>query len=268
MTVYADILVIVNLYIDFFLLWCAQSFLGLRTRVRRLVLGALLGGVLSLTALLPIEAPALSLLLTLGTAFAVTAAAFAPLRLPLFLRAAVCFFACTLGLAGFFLLLLRFFAPKNVAVLGSVLYFDLSPALLFCFTIGAYFVFWGARKLFPRDTGALRCRSILIEHRGVKIKVCAKADSGCALREPFSGLPVLLCEAKKLSGISPAPEERRVIPFESVGGGGMLSGFRAEHVFLEPEHTPLACYIALCERPLSAGQFDALYNPDQFPNLS
>lgn len=268
MTVYADILVIVNLYIDFFLLWGTRKFLELPTRTRRLVLGALLGGVLSLTALLPTEAPALSLLLTLGTAFAVTAAAFAPLQLPLYFRATVCFFACTLGLAGFFLLLLRFFAPRNVAVLGSVLYFDLSPALLFGFTLGAYLVFWGAKKLFPRSTEALRCRKIAIEHRGVKVEVTAKADSGCALREPFSGLPVLLCEAEKLSAISPAPEERRVIPFTSVGGGGVLSGFRAEQVYFEPEHAPFSCYIALCEKPLSSGQFDALYNPDQFPNLS
>ena len=268
MTVYADILVIVNLYIDFFLLWCARKFLDLHTKTRRLVLGALLGGVLSLTALLPVESPALSLLLTLGTALAVTAAAFLPLKLPLFLRATVCFFACTLGLAGFFLLLLRFFTPKNVAVLGSVLYFDLSPVLLFCFTGGAYLVIWGGRKLFPRDTGTLRCRKIVIEHGGVKAEVYAKADSGCALREPFSGLPVLLCEQRKLEKLSPAPQERRVIPFESLGGGGMLSGFRAQQVFFEPEHIPLSCYIALSETPLSSGQFDALYNPDQFPNLS
>ena len=267
MTVYADILVITNLYIDFFLLWCARKFLGLPTKTRRLVLGAVFGGLLSLTALLPVESPPLSLLLTLGTALAVTAAAFAPLKLPLFLRAAVCLFACTMGLAGFFLLLLRFFTPKNVAVLGSVLYFDLSPALLFFFTVAAYLVFLGGRKLFPRDTGTLRCRKISIEHGGMKAEVYAKADSGCALREPFSGLPVLLCERQKLSALSPAPNERRVIPFESVGGKGLLSGFRAEHVYFEPEHIPLSCYIALSEQPLSSGQFDALYNPDQFQNI-
>lgn len=267
MTIYADILVIVNLYIDFFLLWCVRKFLGLQAKPRRLVLGALTGGALSLTALLPIEAPILSLLLGLSTALLVTAAAFAPMKPALFFRAMVCFFACTLGLAGFFLLLLRFFTPKNMAVLGSVLYFDISPAMLFCFTVGAYLVFWGARKLFPPGTGALRCRWLLIEHHGASAKVYAKADSGSALREPFSGLPVILCQAEKLNGITPAPEELRVIPCETVNGSGLLPAFRAQRVLAEPEATPLACYVALCKNPLSAGQFDALYNPDQFPSL-
>ena len=45
MTVYADVLVIVNLYIDFFLLWCVKKALGLSAKRRRLALGALLGGI-------------------------------------------------------------------------------------------------------------------------------------------------------------------------------------------------------------------------------
>ena len=53
MTVYADVLVIVNLYIDFFLLWCVKKALGLSAKRRRLALGALLGGIVSLAALLP-----------------------------------------------------------------------------------------------------------------------------------------------------------------------------------------------------------------------
>ena len=45
MTVYADVLVIVNLYVDFFLLWATRRVLQLRAKPWRLAAGALVGGL-------------------------------------------------------------------------------------------------------------------------------------------------------------------------------------------------------------------------------
>ncbi len=282
MTIYADILVTVNLYVDFFLLWCVKKFLGLRVRNRRLVLGALAGAALSLTALLPEPPPPVSLILGLLTALAVTAAAFAPLKSRMFWKAAVCFWVFTLLLAGFFLFLLRFFAPKSVAVLGSVVYFDLSPLLLFLFTCGAYLAFSLAQRLLPGRSQSLGCRWLVVENNGAQVRIYAKADTGNALREPFSGLPALVCQAKNLKAAAPAAvlefletgevkadtgqgEGLRLTPFESLGGAGVLPAFRPESVRDEKTGAVLDCYVAACSQPLSAGQFDALYNPDLFP---
>ena len=284
MVIYADILVIVNLYIDFFLLWCVEKFLHLRGKGFRLALGALLGAMLALTALFPQLPTAVQLLIGIGTALAVTAAAFAPLRPREFLRAAVCFWGFTLLLCGFFLFLLRFFAPKNVAVLGNVLYFDLSPALLFVFTVAAYGVLTLGRKLFSGMTAGLRCQWVIVEHRGATARLYLKADTGNALREPFSGLPVVVCRAESLGNTvpqeaaafakagtveeSPTAQGLRLIPFESVGGAGVLPAFRPERVTVEKTGQLLPCYIALLNRKLPAGeQTDGFYNPDQFPEL-
>ncbi len=281
LTVYADILAIVNLYIDFFLLWCVKKFLGLRVKNRRLVLGAFAGAACSLTALLPIEAPWLSLVLGLAVSFAVAAAAFAPLQIRAFFRAALCFWAFTLLLAGFFLFLLRFFAPRRVAVLGNVVYFDLSPVLLFLFTCGAYLVFALVRRLFSAGAQAAGCRWLVVENDGKKIRLYAKADTGNALREPFSGLPVIVCQADGLGDAAPkiiqeflaagsapdSPEAAaglRLVPFETVGGGGVLPAFRPQKVTVEKTGAVLDCWLAVCRQRLSAGQFDALYNPDLF----
>ncbi len=278
MTVYADVLVIVNLYIDFFLLWCVRKFLGLKLRGWRLVPGALTGGFLSLTALLPGLAPWLSLALGLLTALAVSAAAFAPLPPAAFFKAVLCFWAFSLLLAGFFLFLLRFFAPRNIAVLGNVVYFDLSPLLLFLFTCGAYLVISLFQRLLPSHAQDLRCRWLTVENRGQRVRLYAKADTGNSLREPFSGLPVLVCQAESLkeaappgllefsdgTGASFPVPGIRLIPFESVGGAGVLPAFRPEKVTDDKTGTVLECYVALSRQKLSAGQFDALYDPDQF----
>ena len=272
MTVYADILLLLNLYIDFFLLWTVRRLLGLRARPRRLLLGALAGALLSLTALLGLEGlPAL--LLGVATALAVTGAAFAPLPLHRFLQAAGCFWLCTLGLAGLVLFALRFFAPRGVTLLGSVVYLDLSPALLFGCTLGAYGLYALARRLLPAGRSALRCSWLTIVRGEHTVRVYAKADTGNALREPFSGLPVIVCQREALEEVAPpgvlaypsgeAAGGLRLVPFDSLGGGGLLPAFRPDRV-LSQGRPAGDCYIALCPRALSAGQYQALYDPALF----
>lgn len=281
LTVYADVLVIINLYVDFFLLWSVKKFLRLGKRNRQLVLGALTGGAFSLTALLPQPPPFLSLLLGLGSALAVTAAAFCPLAPRLFWKAAFCFWGFSLLLAGFFLFLIRFFAPQRAAVLGTAVYFDLSPALLFFFTCAAYLVFALAGRLESSRSPETRYKTLLLENRGASVKLWAKADTGNNLREPFSGLPVIVCQADCLKEAAPrealefletgAPAEGsslekglRLVPFETLNGTGVLPAFQPEQVKDEKSGVLLNCWVALCPRKLSAGQFDALYNPDLF----
>ncbi len=283
LTIYADILVIVNLYIDFFLLWCVKKFLRLRVKNRRLALGALTGAFCSLSALLPGLPGWVSLLSGVCCALAVTGAALAPISPGMFFRAALCFWAFTLLLAGFFLFLLRFFAPGHVAVLGNVIYFDLSLPLLFFFTCGAYFLFSLTQRLLSSGSNGLRCQWIAVKNNGETVKLYVKADTGNALREPFSGLPVLVCQAESLGktvppelsafftdkapALSESPGALRLIPFESVGGAGILPAFRPERVTVVKTEQELSCYIAVSGQKLSAGQFDALYNPDLFPEL-
>ncbi len=273
MTVYADVLVLLNLYVDLFLLWGVRRLLGLRVPGRRLVLGALAGGGLSLTALLGWEGLP-SLLLGVATSLLVTAAAFAPLSPRQFLRAAGCFWLCSLALAGAVLLLLRVLSPPGVTLLGSVLYLDLSPTLLFAGTAAAYGLCALARRLLPSGQSALRCRWLTVRRGNRTVRIYAKADTGNALREPFSGLPVIVCHRDCLRQLAPAaalsypdtegsPQGLRLIPFESLGGQGLLPAFRPDSV-LDGATPAKDCYIALCPRPLSAGQYQALYDPALF----
>lgn len=280
-TVYADVLVIVNLYVDFFLLWCTRRILQLRTAPWRLVTGALVGGLSALACLFP-QPWWVSLGWGAISAILVTAAAFCPLSRRGFLKAALCFWVLSLGLAGFFLFFIQWIGPKNMAVVGHAIYLDVSLPLLFLFTLGAYLVFWSLGKLFHREDFARRVCQFQVEHQGKTITLWAKADTGCTLREPFSGLPVIVCQASAVKALLPSeavgflqhPEQVslengfRLIPFESVGGAGVLPAFQPESVRVLPEGTQVRCYIALWGRDFPSPEFQALYGPDQFPELS
>lgn len=277
LTVYADVLLIVNLYVDFFLLWCADRALGLGARPWRLGAGALLGALGSLVCLLPGQPGWLSFLWGGACALLTAGGAFLPRPPRVFLQAALALWGFSLGLGGLFLFLIRWAAPGNMALVGHAVYLDLSPGLLFFFTLAAYGVFWAFQKFLPREDLAGRACRILVEQGGRRAVLWARADTGSTLREPFSGLPVIVCQARALEGLSPPGLEGllegrappgpalRLVPFESVGGQGVLPAFRPERVCRLPEGTPLPCYVALWDREFPGGDFQALYNPDQFP---
>ncbi len=270
MTVYADVLVIVNLYVDYFLLRCVQGFLRLEAPGWKLVAGALAGALGSLLCLLPLprwSGPLCAGLCTLASA----AAAFLPMGLRRFLRAWLCLWLFSFLLAGFVLFAAQFAPAGYMAVVGGAVYLDLDLPLLFFATCGAYLVFWVFRRVFPRESGAPRLCKLSITYQGKTAEVYAKADTGNALREPFSGLPVVICQRDALQGLD-LPDENepivpglRLVPFDSVGGSGLLAAFQPERVTASPTGRSLSCYIALYGRPLSSGQFAAIFNPDLFP---
>lgn len=271
-TVYADVLVIVNLYVDFFLLWCTRRTLCLRGKPWRLAAGALTGALCTLVCLIPWQAWWLSLGWGAVSAVLTTAAAFWPLSRRGFLKAALCFWGFSLALAGLCLFLMQWAAPRSVAVVGHAVYLNLSLPLLFFCTAGAYGLFWVLQRLFRREALAPRVCRLSIRQGGKTVTLWAKADTGCALREPFSGLPVIVCQASALKELLPCQGEEldglRLVPFESVGGSGVLPAFRPERVQLLPEGQVLSCYVALWEREFPTQEFQALYGPDQFPQLS
>lgn len=104
MTVYADILFIVNLYVDALLLAAVRRFLRLPLGKGRFLLAALLGGVFGLCALLPDIRGFPLLLLGAMEALALAAAAFAPKPIITLLKAAFLLLLFGAALSGLLLL--------------------------------------------------------------------------------------------------------------------------------------------------------------------
>lgn len=262
MTVYADVLVIVNLYVDYILLCLVKSFLRMSAPGYRLVLGGLAGGALSLLGLLPL--PGWAGPFTAGAASLLTAlAAFAPRGKRLMLKCWLCLWGASFLLAGAVLFVLQFLPAGHMVVVGGAVYFDLSLPVLFFATCGAYGLFRLIGKLLPHESSAPLIR-LRITRGYITRTVYAKADTGCGLREPFSGLPVIVCERGALSGLAPKEgEPMRLVPYGSLGGSGLLYAFMPDRV-IGPGDTELQCWIGITEKALSSGQYAALYNPDMF----
>lgn len=263
-TIYVDVLLSLNLFINYFLLLAVSKFLSWEGKRGRLLLASLAGAFYSLTILLPELPDLLSLLLKLLVSGVIIRIAW-PFRgwLPFFKAVAV-FYLINFAFAGFMLAIWYFIAPEGLTIRNSVVYFSVSPVLFLFLTVLSYLTI----RLLQRITGKNRLQQtqcqVTIFYKGQKITCDACVDTGNRLEEPFSGYPVIVIEKEKCPTL-PQEEPCRFIPFRAVHTEGLLKAFRPERVVIRYGNKETQCknvYIAMSETPLSAGNFSALINPD------
>lgn len=263
MTIYADILFIVNLYIDAMLIAAVRRFLRLPLSRGRWLLAAVLGGFSGLCALLPDLSGFPLFCLTAVQALALSAAAFAPKPWGTLLKATFLLFLFGAALSGLLSLMQTFLPFTGVILLNGTVYFDISPLLLIVLTCLAYGVLYIFDRLFQKREPDILFAGLTLSQGGKTVQLPAKVDTGLTLREPFSGLPVIVAEQAAVQALLP-PDfgteacsfPLRFVPYNSVGGEGLLPAFRPEQVKIGQKDAD--CWVAVSPRPLSAGSFSAL----------
>ena len=270
MTVYADILFLVNLYIDALLLSAVRRFLRLPLSRGRWLLSAALGGAFGLFALLPRISGVPLLLLSLGQAAALICAAFYPQRPGVLLRGTFLLFLFGAALSGLLTLFSRFVPVRGMLLLNGTVYFDLSPLWLVLCTCLSYGVLWVFHRLFRQQGNPILSGTVTLTLGGNTVTLPAKVDTGLSLTEPFSGEAVWVAERRALSPLLPeafgtaeSPIPFRPVPYSSIGGTGILPAFRPEALTLNG--SPVSAWVAVCDRPLSAGGYAVLLGADALP---
>ena len=248
-TVYVDVLVAVNIFIDFMLLLCVRRCLNLRAGLGRLILGASVGGAASLAALLPSMPAPLNLTADMVFAAAVIFAAFGRASPAAFIKRTAVYFAFSFSFCGVMMFLLTLLRPRGIEIYNDVVYFNINPVLLVLLTLVCY----GAARLFRRlrGSGAARrvCRVLIVCDSGIA-ELDALVDTGCEVKEPFSGDPVIVAEAECFAFDPFGDRGFRVIPFNSLGGGGFLKGFRPNAVSIDGAPVGNGLYVGVCSGAL------------------
>ena len=198
-TVYADILFIVNLYVDALLLSAVRRFLRLPLKTGRWLLAAALGGLFGLSALLPHIRGFPLLLLGLLQALLLAAAAFAPKPPATLLKAAFLLLLFGAALSG----LLSILPFHGILLANGAVYFDISAPLLIALTCAAYGVLYLFDRLFQKREPDVLFSTVTVDFGGKQAVLSAKVDTGLTLREPFSGLPVIVAERAAVSALLP-----------------------------------------------------------------
>ena len=251
---YVDILVGTNFIFNVYLLWLTSLVSRSGKPPGRILLGAALGAIFTLTLLLPESLPVFITILFPAAMVFVTFCPFTPRQ---GLRLLGTFYVITL-LSGGALIALQLMRGREPFVLGSGAFILNSPSLMplvltLALVTGMIRIIWlGISGL---QHNASWQGQVTLRTEGKEKTMEALVDTGNSLREPVSGSPVIIVYYREvmslLEGLNVLQEDSQrskllqltdnlsasvgagiyIVPFKSLGkGAGYLPGFRPQEV--------------------------------------
>lgn len=282
LTVYVDVLVVLNIFVNYFLLSGASLILRKRPKRTFLVLGAFFGGIYSLVIFLPDIPDFISVIMNMGASSLIVLITFLPRRIKEFFKEFAAFFAVNFLFAGLMLAVWILFKPKGMVYNNSAVYFDIDIKVLVFSTIGCYIVLTIFSKILKRNAPSDKLYDIEITHKGRMVMTKALFDTGNTLSDGFSNTPVIVAQkniVKKL--VSPSmykffdgntamplnadDEKIRLVPFGSVGGSGTLKAVLIDKVKIPKENiTAEKVILAQSNNDFNSTEYSVLLGPEIF----
>lgn len=268
MVVYVDVLIAVNLYINYFLVRGAAILLHRDISAKRCMLAAAAGALFSLIILLPELPFFISALIRTVSSIAVTLAAFSGGKPPDVIIRTLCLLVISFVYAGLMLALWQFCAPLGMYYKNGTAYFDIPIIAIAAFTAAAYAVVKLLRYISDRRSLSSQARGIRIVSGGCTVELYGIADTGNSLCDPFSGKPAVICSAAAIEPIIPqsitaylggdisAIEGIRLAPCLTVSGETLIPVFFADKVIIDDK--PVDAVIGVCAKPMGA---QCIFNP-------
>lgn len=165
--------------------------------------------------------------------------------------------------------------PKGMTVVNSVVYFNVSPAVLIGASVITYLLFMLLKAIFSRTSElADRCE-ITVTAEEKSITMDAIVDTGNSIKDYLSGSEVIIADGEfvkvLLGSDNPVTDIRlkkryRILPLSTVSGGGTLDGFRCDSAVISDGERTVKLekpILAVSKTPLR-DDYQAIVNPEIF----
>jgi len=298
MTLYADLLFMVNFVMNGFVLFIVSKIMRQKRKSRWLILGSIIMALLY-TLLLIVE-PLRVLNIALASVVILAAgvmAAFYPSGIKHFLRLMLAAYGITfavggLGMALFYLTDLPYAIYYIAADLDGFRQAVSWQLVLIGMVVSYFFIKLTMRLIEHQTIKRQMLMNVMVSMNEKYIYFDALVDTGHSLKEPLSQSPVIVAEFEQVqeflpegliglfndrqesnlasvlsSQESPFYQRIRMIPFSSIGkSGGMLIGFRPDQVMVGAKNKRQDIVIGIYNDRLTPdGRYQALLSPELLP---
>ncbi len=250
-SIYVDVLIVLNIYVNFFLLKATARLTHTPLKISRCIISSVFGSTFSLTIFLPEMNFMIPILIKLVAAALITAIAFGIKDLRLTLKLVVYFYLVNFLFGGVIMLFYLTFKPKFIAFSNTYFYVDFSLLSLIVFTAVAYFAVTVLRYFMDKGCDLKKKYKVIIKNKGKTTSINAIPDTGNSLVDLFSGKPVIICKLEDLKKIAEFSLELipdnatnlyeenaiRFIPYSTIGNSGMIPVFTPDEILICDDET-------------------------------
>ena len=238
MFIYADVLIILNFLVDYFLLLATGKLIRIHIKTFRILLAALFGGISSLYIFLPKSTLIAEIYFKTLICFISCLIGFGFGTVKRYLKSSAVYFVITCSYAGVMMAVFKFFKPFGMLVNNSVVYFNISPIILIGTTVLIYIIFLSFSKIFALEGEyAQRCSvSVFLEENSTQFD--AIIDTGNSLEDMFGKSEIIIVDNNVIEKLLNLNRESylnryRAIPLKTVSGEDILSGYRCDRAVIE-----------------------------------
>lgn len=255
MTIYLDIVLLENLCMNYIILFATGFILKVKMHHFRMILAALVGGVYAILSYIQLFAFYSNMLVKIILSVCMIYIAFKPKGVKGLFKQLLIFYLVSFVFGGCAFALLYFVKPQDIFMVNGV-YIGTYPVKIALLggIVGFVIMHIAFKVVKNKMSKKALLYDIEINLEGKVSKVKAMLDTGNQLKDPITGVPVIVVEKEKLKDIVPEKileniekvmggdwkEEEdnisyrsrfRIIPFTSIGKqNGMLLGFKVDEV--------------------------------------
>ena len=265
--IYADVLVIINMIVNYLLLRASAAITGYNFRTRRVLFSSFIGGISSLVIFIKNISITLNIILKLTLFTVMVLTAFGSKNLKSFLKCCASFALVNFGFAGIMFALTTSVFPDSSAYINGVIYFDVSLMTLTVSAIICYITINLISRFTKSKTPQKSIYEIRIHYENNSAEGKALFDSGNTLCDCFSGRPVIIAEKDFVKNLFSSDDltslkNFRLIPFSTIKNSGALPSFMADKTEIKIKGKWIECeeiYIAVTEKKIVSGNYSALF---------
>ena len=273
--IYADILIVVNIIVNYLLLRATATITGSQYKTIRILISSAAGGLFSLIIFIENIPLIINSVIKILFLLFMVYIAFGCKSLKAFLKCCGAFFLSNFAFAGIMLALSITVMPNTAIYKNGVVYFDVDILTLTVSSVICYAVLSLISKFTKSKAPQKSIYPIKITYGEKTVEGKALFDSGNSLCDCFSGKPAIIAEkdfVKKLYGHGEISDMKnfRLIPFSTIHSGGALPAFMADKTeimnngsWIEAEDI----YIAVTEKKIVSGGYSALLGTPFFDTI-
>ncbi len=278
-TVYVDVLVIINVYINYGILLMTCFFRKVPPERLKILFASLLGGVYSLVILTDISDILISLS-RIPALLVMTSVAFGYKSGKEYIKSVFSFFGVNLIFAGTMFMLWFLICPDNMYYNSGIVYFGIDAFTLVMLTVCAYFLIRLISVLTKSKIPRTFSYTVKIYAFGKEFSCRGFYDSGNSLCDPFSGEGVTVVYIDVFKGAvskdvftdfenMDIDAGIKLLPVKTLSGTKLLPSLRVDRIQIKGLERNLILerpVIALSEDKIHGGEYGALLYSSVFDN--
>lgn len=231
MTIYLDVIILENICMNYIILFATALIVKVKISQIRIILASLLGSIYAILSFAPILQIYTNLLFKILISIIMIYIAFLPKNIKFLLKQLLLFYLVSFAFGGCAFCLLYFIKPQDILIRNGYLTGTYPIKIALLGGIVGFVIVNIAFKLVKRRISkryVLQYRDIL-QRKSIQIR--AMIDTGNLLKDPISGMPVIVVEKSKLEAIIP---KGIINNLNTILGGGEESKLTEE----EKEYMP------------------------------